>query len=68
MTLDDMAAFVETDVNRTDLETILQNLASGEYSKPVRIVAFNLSEGWSRDVTQDMGLSWWRAFNRAKSP
>jgi hypothetical protein len=26
----------------------------GEYNNPVRIVAFNTSEGWSRDVTVDI--------------
>jgi hypothetical protein len=26
----------------------------GEYSNPVRIVAFNSSESWSRDVTKDI--------------
>jgi hypothetical protein len=25
-----------------------------QYSSPVRIVAFNTSEGWSRDVTMDI--------------
>lgn len=49
-------AFVKADVNQIDLETILQNVASGQYANPVRIVAFNRSEGWSRDVTQDVAL------------
>jgi hypothetical protein len=26
----------------------------GQYSHPVRIVAFNTAEGWSRDVTVDI--------------
>jgi hypothetical protein len=26
----------------------------GQYSHPVRIVAFNTAEGWSRDVTIDI--------------
>jgi hypothetical protein len=26
----------------------------GQYSHPVRIVAFNAAEGWSRDVTVDI--------------
>jgi hypothetical protein len=26
----------------------------GQYGNPVRIVAFNTSEGWSRDVTMDI--------------
>jgi hypothetical protein len=27
---------------------------SGQYSHPVRVVAFNTAEGWSRDVTEDI--------------
>jgi hypothetical protein len=27
---------------------------SGDYSRPVRIVAFNTAEGWSRDATVDI--------------
>jgi hypothetical protein len=26
----------------------------GQYSNPVRIVAFNIVEGWSRDVTDEI--------------
>jgi hypothetical protein len=29
-------------------------LLDGQYENPVRIVAFNTSEGWSRDVTVDI--------------
>jgi hypothetical protein len=29
-------------------------LVEGHYSRPVRIVAFNTAEGWSRDVTVDI--------------
>jgi hypothetical protein len=28
--------------------------ARGQYESPVRIVAFNIAEGWSRDVTVDI--------------
>ena len=40
---------------RADLplrETLIRDLM--DYSSPVRIVAFNTSEGWSRDVTMDI--------------
>jgi hypothetical protein len=26
----------------------------GQYNNPVRIVCFNTSEGWARDVTEDI--------------
>jgi hypothetical protein len=41
----------ETDANRTKL---IQDLLDGQYSSPVRIVAFNTAEGWSRDATKDI--------------
>jgi hypothetical protein len=37
-----------------DRETIIRNLLAGEYSSPVRIVCFNLAEGWCRDATKDL--------------
>ena len=33
---------------------LLQNLLSGHYAYPVRIVSFNPVEGWSRDATSDV--------------
>jgi hypothetical protein len=47
-------AWRETNVNAADRETVIRNLLAGEYSDPVRIVAFNTTEGWSRDVTVDV--------------
>ena len=47
-------AFTETDVERADLETVITDLMSGQYSDPVRVVAFNIAEQWSADVTQDV--------------
>ena len=32
----------------------IQHLFSGEYRKPVRVVAFNTAEGWARDVSEDV--------------
>jgi hypothetical protein len=48
------SAYVETDEAKADEETVLNNIGSGEYSNPVRVVAFNTVEGWSRDVTEDI--------------
>jgi hypothetical protein len=49
-------AYVETDDAQADAQTITENLLSGQYDKPLRVVAFNLAEGWSRDVSEDMAL------------
>ena len=47
-------AWRETDAAATDRETLIQNLMDGQYGTPLRIVAFNTTEGWSRDVTKDI--------------
>jgi hypothetical protein len=47
-------AWRETDEESTDRETLIRGLLTGEYESPVRIVAFNPAEGWSRDVTVDI--------------
>ncbi len=44
----------ETDVKRANREALIRDLLDGQYRKPVRIVAFNTAEGWSRDVTTDI--------------
>jgi len=33
---------------------LVRNLLDGHYENPARIVAFNTSEGWSRNVTVDI--------------
>src|SRR5260221_6183869 len=40
-------AFTETDVEQTDLETVITDLMSGQYIDPVRVVAFNTAEHWA---------------------
>jgi hypothetical protein len=47
-------AWRETDESRTDREIVITDLMTGQYSDPVRVVAFNTAEGWSRDVTNDI--------------
>ena len=44
----------ETDCEATDLETVIQDLLTGQYSEPVRMVAFNTAQGWARDVSADV--------------
>jgi hypothetical protein len=59
LVLDDFGArlgrsWCETDENAADRETLIRDLLAGQYNNPMRIVAFNASEGWSRDVTVDI--------------
>jgi hypothetical protein len=41
-------------VDSADRQTLIRDLLAGEYKSPVRIVSFNTTEGWSRDVTVDI--------------
>jgi hypothetical protein len=47
-------AWREADYEATDLETVIQDLLSGQYKNPFRVVAFNTSECWSEDVSEDV--------------
>ena len=47
-------AYVETDEAEVDEWTVVSKIIDGEYFNPVRVVAFNIAEGWSRDVTEDI--------------
>ena len=47
-------AWPEADYEATDLETVIQDMLSGEYSNPIRVVAFNTAERWSEDVSEDV--------------
>jgi hypothetical protein len=41
----------EEDANH---ETLIRDLLDDQYTRPTRIIAFNTTEGWSRDVTLDI--------------
>jgi hypothetical protein len=47
-------AYVETDEAEADERTVVEDILSGQYSHPIRVVAFNTAEGWARDVTEDI--------------
>ena len=34
--------------------TIVQRIIEGQFSRPIKVVAFNTEQGWSRDVTQEI--------------
>jgi hypothetical protein len=48
------SAYVETDEAQADESTVISDVIAGHYSNPLRVVAFNTHEGWSRDVTEDI--------------
>ena len=47
-------AWRETDEDRTDYRTLISDFLSGQYDHPLRVVAFNPLEGWSRDASEDV--------------
>jgi hypothetical protein len=44
----------EADYEDTNFETVVADLLSGQYKKPIGIFSFNAAEGWSRDVSEDI--------------
>ena len=56
-------AYRETDVEAADLETTITDLMGGEYSNPIRVVAFNTAEHWSEDVSEDVAREIRRRFD-----
>ena len=61
-------AYCETDEAEADEKTIVENILGDQYSSPLRVVAFNIAEGWARDVTEDIAwavLSLARRENRS---
>jgi hypothetical protein len=48
------SVYRETEVERTDLETIIEDLISGQFNDPIRVIAFNTLEHWSRDVSAEI--------------
>ena len=47
-------AWAEADYEATDLKRVIQDLLTGQYSNPVRVIAFNTVERWSDDVSEDV--------------
>lgn len=44
----------ETEVERTNLEAVVSDLATGQFNDPARVIAFNTLEHWSDDVSDDI--------------
>jgi hypothetical protein len=50
----DVRVYREVAETEADLETLIDDILTGQYYDPYRIIAFNTAEGWSRDVTEDV--------------
>jgi hypothetical protein len=44
----------EAEVGKTDLETTIADLMSGQYNDPDRVIAFNTADNWAQDVSDDI--------------
>jgi hypothetical protein len=53
-------AWRESNVGDTDLEAVICDLLEGQYNNPVMVIGFNLTEGWSRDVSEEVARELWR--------
>ena len=59
-------AYIETEPACSE-RSVVKNLLLGQYHHPVQVVACNVSEGWSRDVSEDIaGLVVERARSEGK--
>jgi hypothetical protein len=58
--------FPETSLTHCDRETILRDLYASQYHDPLRVVAFNTREGWSRDVSYEFAFEIQRRADRAR--
>ena len=48
------SVYRETEIERSDLETIISEFMTGQFNDPVRVVAFNTLEHWADDVSKDV--------------
>ena len=46
----------ETEAERSDLETVIVDLMSGQFNDPVRVVAFNTLEHWLQNISEEIAL------------
>jgi hypothetical protein len=48
------SVYRETEIERTDIETVISDLLTGQFNDPIRVVAFNTLEHWSDDVSAEI--------------
>ena len=48
------AAWRETDEGETDISAVIEDLLTGQYEQPLRVVAFNPVERWSRNASEEI--------------
>src|SRR6478672_2608618 len=58
------SAYGETEEAEAELENVIDSMMTGQYRDPLRVVGFNTSEGWSRDVSEDVA---WEVLKRLRT-
>ena len=48
------SVYRETEIERSDLETVISDFMTGQFNDPVRVIAFNTLEHWADDVSGDV--------------
>jgi hypothetical protein len=61
-------AFRETDIERSDFQTVIADLMAGEFNEPVRVVGFNTLEHWAGDVLRQIAQEIQRRCDLAGKP
>jgi hypothetical protein len=46
----------ETEVERSDIETVIVDLIAGQFNDPACVIAYNTLEHWSQDISEDIAL------------
>lgn len=58
----------QTEVERTDLESVIVDLISGHFNNPIRVVAFNTLEHWKRDISFEVAQEIQLRFDMERDP
>ncbi len=61
-------AYRETAEEAANLDSVVDDLLTGQFNNPVRVIAFNTSESWSRDVSEDVARELLRRATKEDRP
>ena len=70
--LDDFGAagrvYRETDEASASRPDVIDDLLTGQFNNPLRVIAFNTAEGWTRDVSEDIAWELTRRVTAEQKP
>ena len=61
-------AYRETDEANASRPDVIDDLPTGQFNNPLRLIAFNTAEGWSRDVSEDIAWELTRQVTADQKP